>query len=570
MTRCFAAFSIPLCLLSSLAFADITGHIADTVTHNSIANVTVTVIGTTSSAITDAQGNFTIAGVAANPVPYRPVPAQGFSPHIRGNSIVVCGSDKATSVVLFNSRGALVYRTTAQSNDRDPSSFSLPALAQGSFLLTITGTQGKESFRLMNIGGRLDLSVAQQEQSSAQQLRKASETTRYAVSCANAAYKTRELNVIDSGVNEIRLVPTNSTTYYYFPPVQLDDDGIVTGTLKDASINQTLMEAAGTKVLDTVGCHEIHSILVCKDSKLVFEEYFYGNNDTINFEDNVARVPNGYIQWSRTLKHYVASATKSFTSTVLAIALDKMGLTADEKISTYLPAYSAMFTGQKADITLKHCLNMVAGFNWNEWGGPDLNNMWNISDTDFTWFVLNHGMSATPGTQWVYCSGLPNIEQHIVQNMVGDSGAKFIRENLLEPLGITDIQWETQHGGGMLPEGAARLLIRPRDMLKWGITCLDSGKWQGKQVIPAAWLATCSKVQVNGNYSYHFWVTNYTYGTKTVGQFGAQGDGGNYILIFPTLNMVVVFTGGLYLESPTYDNQITAILTSYILPAVSP
>jgi CubicO group peptidase (beta-lactamase class C family) len=328
------------------------------------------------------------------------------------------------------------------------------------------------------------------------------------------------------------------------------------------------MEAAGTKVLDTVGCHEIHSILVCKNNALVFEEYFYGNNDTINFENNVARVPNGHIQWSRNLKHYIASATKAITSTIVGIALDQKGLTPDVKISAYLPTYASMFTGQKANLTLKHCLNMESGFDWNEWGGPDLNNMWNVADTDFTFFVLNHNIRSTPGTEWVYCSGLPNVEHHVIQNMVQDSEARFIRLNLLAPLGITDIKWETQHGHSMLPEGAAKLFIRPRDMLKWGITCINNGQWQGKQVIPAAWIAACKQVQYNGNYSNHFWITNYTYGGKTVTAFSAEGDGGNYICMFPTLNLVVVFTGGLYLESPTYDNQITNILTTYILPAV--
>jgi hypothetical protein len=398
-------------------------------------------------------------------------------------------------------------------------------------------------------------------------LQKQTAVTTYAVSCENASYKTREVNVIDSGTNEIRMVPASSTTYYYFPPVQLND-GISTGTVKGASMSQSLMEAAGAKVLNKVSCHDIRSILVYKNNALVFEDYFYANNDTINFENNIARVSLGSVQWTRTMKCYVASATKAITSTVVGIALDKKGLTADEKISTYLPTYAAMFTGQKANLTLKHCLNMESGLNWNEWGGPDLNNMWNVSDTDFTQFVLNHGMSAAPGTQWVYCSGLPNVELHVVQNMMQDSAAKFIRQNLLEPLGITDVKWETQHGGGKLPEGAARLFIMPRDMMKWGITCLDSGKWQGKQVIPAAWLATCRQAQYNGNYSQHFWVKSYTYGAKTVPQFSAEGDGGNYICIFPTLSLVVVFTGGLYLESPTYDNQIRDILVNFILPAV--
>jgi CubicO group peptidase (beta-lactamase class C family) len=281
----------------------------------------------------------------------------------------------------------------------------------------------------------------------------------------------------------------------------------------------------------------------------------------------VARVSNGFVWWNRTMKHYVASTTKAITSTVVGMALNKAGLTTDEKVAQFFPTYSSLFTGQKANITLKNCLNMQSGLDWNEWGGPDLNNMW--KSTDFVQFVFGHNSRSAPGTEWVYISGLPNVELRAVQTIVGDSTVKFVRENLLNPLGITDIKWERQPGGEF-PEGAARLFIRPRDMLKWGITCLDSGKWQGKQVVPAAWLATCRQAQANGNYSYHFWVKNYTYGTKTVGQFSAEGDGGNYICIFPTLNLVVVFTGGLYLESPTYDNQIRDILTTYILPAVAP
>ena len=559
-----------ICYIISLicfyAQADISGHIADTTTHNSIANVKVTIIGTTTFATTDALGNFTLPTTSAFVPQTNTNFNTGFQPVIRDNKLIFSGSDKVLSVAVINSKGARVFQQPSATDHA--ASFKLPAFPQGCYFLKVSGVNSLETFHFFRIGDRTQLlNDARTSPERQQALRKTGAVTAYAVACENASYKTREVNVIDSGVNEIRLVPVSSTIYYYFPPVQLDD-GIATGTLKAVSVNQTLMEGAGTKVLNKVNCHDIHGILVCKDNRLVYEEYFYGNNDTINFENNVARVSNGFVQWTRTMKHYVASATKAITSTVVGMALDKMGLTADEKISKYLPAYSAMFTGQKANLTLKHCLNMVSGFDWNEWGGPDLNNMWQNSDTDFTQFVLNHNIRSTPGTEWVYCSGLPNIEQRIVQNMVGDSTARFIRQNLLAPLGITDIKWETQHGNSNLPEGAARLFIRPRDMLKWGITCLDSGKWQGKQVIPAAWLATCRQVQAAGNYSYHFWVKSYTYGNKTAGEFSAEGDGGNYICMFPTLNLVVVFTGGLYLESPTYDNQIKDILTTYILPAM--
>jgi hypothetical protein len=555
-----------ICSIISLvcfyAQADISGHIADTTTHNSIANVKVTIIGTTTFATSDAQGNFTLPTTSAIFSQYNAASNYGFIPVIRDNKLTIRGSI-VRSVSVFNSKGARVFHQSFTTDNAF--SFQLPSFPQGYFSMSINGAGHSETFRLVRVGDRTQLlSDTKTSPGRIQALRKTDAVTAFAVACENAAYKTREVNVIDSGVNEIRLVPTASTTYYYFPPVQLDD-GITTGTLAASSVNQTLMQSAGNKVLNKINCHEIHSILVCKDHKLVFEEYFYGNNDTINFENNVARVPNGFVQWNRTMKHYVASATKAVTSTVVGMALSKTGLTTDEKVAQFFPTYSSLFTGQKANITLKNCLNMQSGLDWNEWGGPDLNNMW--KSTDFVQFVFSHNSRSAPGGEWVYCSGLPNVELRLVQTMIGDSTVKFVRENLLNPLGITDIKWERQPGGEF-PEGAARLFIRPRDMLKWGITCLDSGKWQGKQVIPAAWLATCRQVQAAGNYSYHFWVKTYTYGTKTVSQFSAEGDGGNYICMFPTLNLVVVFTGGLYLESPTYDNQIRDILTTYILPAM--
>jgi hypothetical protein len=553
-------------LVCFYAQADISGHIADTTTHNSIANVKVTIMGSTTSVTTDPQGNFTLPTTSAIVLHHYSNANPGFQPVIRDNKLSINSSDNILSVSVFNSKGVRVFYNASTDH---ASSFQLPAFPQGCYSLSVAGADRSEIFRLIMIGGRTQLlQNGDQFRVPLPALHKTGAVTTFAVACENAAYKTREVNVVDSGVNEIRLVPSASTTYYYFPPVQLDD-GIVTGTLKAASVNQTLMEAAGTKVLNKVNCHEIHSILVCRDNKLIFEEYFVGNSDTINFENNIARVTGPQVQWTRTMKHYVASATKAITSTVVGMALDKTGLTTDEKVSQFFPTYSTLFSGRKANITIKHCLNMQSGLNWNEWTDPitsDLSKMW--KSQDFVDFVFSHDGRSDPGTEWVYCSGLPNVELRLVQTMLGDSTTKFIRQNLLEPLGISDINWEMQPGR-VSPEGAARMFIRPRDMLKWGLTCLNGGKWAGKQIIPAAWLTTCSNVQANGNYSYHFWVKTYTYGTKTAKQYSAEGDGGNYVCIFPTLNMVVVFTGGLYLD-PSYDPQIKDMLENYILPAVAP
>ena len=111
--------------------------------------------------------------------------------------------------------------------------------------------------------------------------------------------------------------------------------------------------------------------------------------------------------------------------------------------------------------------------------------------------------------------------------------------------------------------------MRPRDMLKVGITYLDNGVWDGAQVIPTNWVNEVSTVQVNGfagDYSYFFWMRQ----LNGVNYISADGDGGQYINIFPDQNMVIVMTQGNYLGYPLYVNQANNMMGNYILPAVNP
>jgi len=92
--------------------------------------------------------------------------------------------------------------------------------------------------------------------------------------------------------------------------------------------------------------------------------------------------------------------------------------------------------------------------------------------------------------------------------------------------------------------------------------------WNGEQVIPAAWVEAVSQVQVvtsSGDYSYFFWLRN----LNGVSYLSAEGDGGQFINIFPEQNMVIVMTQGNYLEWPLYVNQADEIMGTYILPAIA-
>lgn len=375
-------------------------------------------------------------------------------------------------------------------------------------------------------------------------------------------YRFREANAVNRSKGQFEITPLNVPVYFYHKPVQLND-GLSTASLDEINMDRQIIQNLMDR-LYTDKYREIHSVLVYKDDKLVLEEYFPGNNDTIQFENNIAvdRTPDS-IQWTRTDPHYVASVNKALTSTVVGIALDKFGLSVGSKIADYLPAYAQYFSDpNKSEIDFEDCLTMTASFQWDEWGSNDLALMW--KSDDLAEFVLSRN-NFGPGTEWRYNSALPNLLLKTIDDMSGGNVRAWAMENFYHKLGITDLDWQSQPDG--YPEGAARMFIRPRDMLKIGVTYLNNGMWNGEQVIPETWVAACLDVKeqtTSGDYSYYFWLRN----LDGVSYLSADGDGGNFINIFPDQNMVIVITQGNYLLWPFYVNQADDIMKNYIFPAI--
>ncbi len=385
-----------------------------------------------------------------------------------------------------------------------------------------------------------------------------------AVAVSADGYRPREFNVAVNDNATLQLDAINS--YSYSEPVQLDD-GLQTGSIDDAGIDAALISQLMNKFVqdnEAQGYREAHSILVYKDGALVLEEYNIGNDDFIRFEDNIARDGSRPDKkWSRTDKHYIASVNKALTATVAGIAMDASNLVVDDKISTLVPEKAAFFNDpNKAAVSIHHILTMQLGFTWDEWSSNDLALLW--KSRDFANFLLVRA-NAGPESAWVYNSAGANLLMRGLNNTVPGGIRTWAHDNFYAKLGIVDYDWIDQPGG--IPEGAARMHMRPRDMLKVGVTYLNGGVWNNEQVIPAAWVDEVSKVQVNGfagDYSYYFWHRDLA-GKSYI---SADGDGGQYINIFPDENMVIVITQGNYLEFPLYVNQANDMMSNYIFPAL--
>ena len=356
-----------------------------------------------------------------------------------------------------------------------------------------------------------------------------------------------------SGLNgEIERVPD----YQYQIPADLGD-GWETASLEAVECDSKAISAMMAEIQDG-GYENLHSILIVKDGKLVFEEYFGGTN--------ASRIGD------------VASITKSVTSILVGIAIDQ-GLIAgpDQSLSEFLPAYAAAIQGDglKAKLKLDHLLSMTSGIEWDEETYPygdsrnDATRMERHADP--VGFILNRPVVREPGTQFQYSGANPMLLSAILQEASGMNVVSYARQTLFEPLGIDRYGWDSDEDGHTNTDGG--LALRPRDMAKIGLLMLNQGQWEGVQIVSPEWVSASTQAHTTAapgvQYGYLWWREKQPILLERVKTYFAAGYGGQLISVYPDQDMVVIFTSQL----ANHDRNTTRLITlrsKYLLPATVP
>ena len=151
----------------------------------------------------------------------------------------------------------------------------------------------------------------------------------------------------------------------------------------------------------------------------------------------------------------------------------------------------------------------------------------------------------------------------------------FCGQYLFEPLGTDPIEWRRFDTGVIATSGEQQMT--PRDMVKFGLLYLNDGVWNGRQIVPKAWVEKSATpyagnqgIKVPGEdagrvgYSYSWWTKQHSDSGRRLNTFWASGWGGQKILVIPELDTVVVFTGA------NYTSKITTwrMLEKYVFPAI--
>lgn len=258
------------------------------------------------------------------------------------------------------------------------------------------------------------------------------------------------------------------------------------------------------------------------------------------------------------VRHTMFSLTKSFTSTAVGLAIAEGKLSLDDQVLKFFPDLAPAEPDKllKA-LRVRDLLSMSTGHH----AEPALN-----ANPQWTRAFLNTPLAHKPGTFFLYNTPSTYMLSAIVQKVTGTKTEDYLRPRLFEPLGIEDYVWETSPEGVTI--GGYGLHLRTESIARFGQLYLQKGQWQGRQLVPAGWVTAATSRQVsNGSdpasdwdqgYGYQFWRSRH-------GAYRGDGAFGQYCLVLPEQDAVVVITSGVKSMQAVLD-----LVFERLLPAFRP
>lgn len=304
---------------------------------------------------------------------------------------------------------------------------------------------------------------------------------------------------------------------------------------------------------------EIHSLMIVSNGDVIYEDWRNGGDAS--------------------KKHVLNSVSKTFTSIAVGMAVSEGKLKLDEKVVDIFPEYLPETVSENLKaMEVKDLLTMTCGqasdqtFEWQRLAE---------SDSTFNWVsqFLSYPVDYRPGIIYCYNSVGTLMLSAIVQKRAGQKLIDYLTPRLFEPLGIEDPCWEETKDG--ICYGGWGLYLKTEDLAKAGQLLLQKGKWNGQQVIPETWVAEMTRMQTESapaginliqlaedstreidpdwiqGYGYQMWMCRN-------GAFRADGARGQFIIVLPGQNSVVVMTA----DTSRMQKELDYVWR-YILPALN-
>jgi CubicO group peptidase (beta-lactamase class C family) len=309
----------------------------------------------------------------------------------------------------------------------------------------------------------------------------------------------------------------SSKSVSYFP-----DDVWAVSTPEEQGMSSAILDEMMQFIEDSDA--PIRGLVVTRNGYIVKEQYWNYNTENST--------------------HHIFSCTKSFTGTLIGIAIKEGFIdNVSQKVTDFFPEMTIEnMDSRKGNMTLEHVLTMTTGLDWNEWNTSydNPNNMYNqmFSSGNPVQFFLNLPTVYDPGTHWMYTTGASHLLSAIIQRTTNMTTRNFAEQYLFGPLNMTIGGWNIDTQG--INNGGTQLYVTVRTMAKLGLLYLNNGTWDGREILTEKYVTQArsphASIEPNLEYGYQWWIDT------THDIFSARGSEGQYIFVAPEYNIVVAIT----------------------------
>jgi CubicO group peptidase (beta-lactamase class C family) len=306
------------------------------------------------------------------------------------------------------------------------------------------------------------------------------------------------------------------------------------------------------------GSPQVQGLLIARHGKLVVEEYFHG--------------------FDATRPHDTRSAGKTFAPLLVGLAMAQgHAFGPQTSVLDLLPDDGGLARQdpRKARITVADLMSMTSGLACDDNDGQSPGNEDTMQSqhrqNDWYRYTLALPMAREPGGQQaVYCSAGINLLGAVVAKTTGQWLPAFFEQRLARPLEMRDYHVNLMPGGDAYLGGG--IYLRPRDMLKLGQLYLSGGRWNGRRVVEQAWVEASttehSRFAPDHSYGYGWHLHTFHAGGRDYREYAAEGNGGQFVIVLPELDLTVAITAGNYGDFKTWY-ALQDLVADYVLPAVA-
>jgi CubicO group peptidase (beta-lactamase class C family) len=318
-------------------------------------------------------------------------------------------------------------------------------------------------------------------------------------------------------------------------PAVVDGDDWKIGTPEKHGLSAATLASAVDKVVAKYP--QTTSVVIAVDGELVFERY----------------APESGVDTAMP----VYSVSKSILSALVGISMqDKSMPGLDTRLAKLVPQFGKAGAAVQG-ATLRDALTMRVGLKSVD---DTMDQMW--GSPDWVDYIVTRPVIAKPGTTYTYNTGVSHLVSVALAKQVGKTTEEYAREKLFGPIGIDTVQWDTDPQGNST--GGTGVSLTTRDMARFGQLYLDNGRWDGKQIVPAKWVAESTVPRVKSTnqgkmFGYFWWPTTWKIGGKQVRAVEAIGWGGQRVAYVPALHAVIAMTTGTSPFPPPNDDATPTI-----------